>query len=648
MGLVGMLGACGNSGFTDGAIAKIEVKEGQRAVVANGSITVRADLPARIEVGNTGTGVLTIKEILVVSTPAGAFTVTSLPMPSEAAPIEVWPEALSHSFSIAYDPSVVLGGERPKATVMIHTNTTINSGSEFIFNVAPENAVARLVVSPAILDFATVQADSTSTKTANLLNTGAASLSIDRIIFAGHVGYTASIAGVTYTVTAESASNGLTLPTPLVIASGSAEKVDVTYTASGAEAAQGALIFFSNDTGAASGTELKLYANLQGPCIKANPSRVAFGGKLVGQTSEIQLEIQSCGDVDLIVSDIEVAEDGNGVFGVTESQLGTYPVTVAGGSSVLVPVTYFPAAVAQLGADGQFVLDQGLLKIRSNAYLAELEVPVDGFGTDGSCPTANIVVREGDEVLPQTVLHLSGLGSVASTGAVNSYEWSVVQPGGSVSTFSPSPYVGEVTFEANVVGEYIFRLNVRDTMGTVSCSQAEHTVVVTSDDAIHVELLWHTPGDINEADTGGDQIYFSVGSDVDLHFLHPKAYGQYFDWSYDCYWDNITPEWGIFSPSDNPRLDRDDTDGAGPENLNVNVPEQDVRYQVGVHYWNDWGYGKSLTTVRVYIYGVLRDQWENVSLVNDDMWDTHYIDWPSGQVTRIGPTPQITPNYRGF
>ena len=650
VGLLGTFGACGDSGGISGKeIAKIEVTEGPRAVVANGTVSASADLPARIQIANTGSGVLLIKDIIVESTPAGAFTLISMPVPSEATPIEVWPDALSHAFSVQYNPANVTDGSRPKATVTIRTNTTINSGGQFTFYVAPEAAVARLVVSPAILDFATVQASSTSTKTANLLNTGAASLSINRIIFAGHLGYTASIAGVTYTVTAESASNGITLPQPLEIPSGSAQKVDVTYAASGPEAASGSLFFFSNDPGApASGAELKLYANLQGPCIKANPSRVSFGGKLVGQTSEIQLEIQSCGDIDLEISDIEMVEDGNGVFGVTESAVGTYPVIVPAGSSVYVPVTYFPSAVAQLGPDGQFVLEQGKMKIRSNAYLAELDVPVDGFGTDGSCPVANIVVREGDEVLPQTVLHLSGLGSSATAGAISSYEWSVVQPGGSVSNFSPSPYVGEVTFEANIVGEYIFRLNVRDTMGTVSCSAAEYTVVVTSDDALHVELLWDTPGDINQSDTGGDQIYFSVGSDVDLHFLHPKAYGQYFDWSYDCYWDNVSPEWGIFSPSDNPRLDRDDTDGAGPENLNVNVPEQGVRYQVGVHYWNDWGYGASNTTVRVYIYGVLRDQWEGVRLVNDDMWDSHYIDWPSGQVTRIGGSPVITPNYRGF
>ena len=648
VGVLTAFGACGDSGgIGGGAIAKIEVTEGQRAVTKNGTVTARADLAARIQIGNTGEGMLQVNEIIVESTPTGAFTIVSLPAPSTLAPIEIWQDSLSHQFAVEYNPAAVTDGSRAKATVRIRTNLTINSGTEFTFYVAPEVSVARLVVSPSILDFAVVQANATSTKTANLLNTGGAALSINRIIFAGHLGYTATIAGNTYNVTAESASNGIVLNPPLAVPSGSAQKVDVTYAATGAEAAQGSMVFFTDDATNTSGSELKLYANLQGPCIKTNPTRVAFGGKLVGASSVIALQIESCGDVDLIISDIAMIEDGNGVFGVDEGALGAFPLTIPAQDTVEVPVTYFPSAIAPLGTDGQFVQDQGKIQIDSNAYLAQLDVPVDGFGTDGLCPVAKIDIAEGDEVLPQTNLHLSGAGSTASAGAINGYTWSVVAPGGSVTDFAPSKYVKDVTFETNLVGEYIFRLNVTDALGVQSCSPAERTVVVTSDDAIHVELLWRTPGDINESDSGGDQIYFSVGSDVDLHFLHPKAYGNYFDFSYDCYWENTGPEWGIFSPSDNPSLDRDDTDGAGPENLNVAVPEQGVRYQVGAHYWNDWGYGKAFTTVRIYIYGVLRDQWADVSLNNDDMWDTHYIDWPSGTVTRIGGTPRITPNFRG-
>ena len=527
----------------------------------------------------------------------------------------------------------------------IRTNITINSGSEFVFNVAPESVSPKLVLSPPVLDFATVTANASVTKTVNVLNTGAADLVISRFVLGGSPGYAATIGGQTYNVDANSAA-GIVLSAPITIASGNAEKVDVTYTAAGPDAAQGSLVFFSNDAGAPNGSEVKLYANLKGPCVKVNPSRVDFGAKLVGQVAEIQVELQSCGDVDLVVSDVALVDDGGGLFGLDKGRVGALPLTIAAGDSIFVPVTYLPTQVAQLEAGGGFATDNGKLRVTSNAYLAELDVDLSGFGTDGSCPTAKITVREGAEVLPQTVLHLSAAGSTANTGSVTGYQWTVVQPGGSVSTFSPSAFVAEPSFEANVVGEYIFRLKVFDSLGTESCSQAEYTVVVTSDDAIHVELLWRTPGDINETDEGSSPT-FSAGSDVDLHFLHPDAYGRYFDYDYDCFWSNPTPEWGIFSPMDNPRLDRDDTDGGGPENLNVNVPEQGVRYQVGVHYWNDWGYGATFATVRIYIYGQLRDQWADVRLVNFDMWDTHYIDWPSTVVTRITRNggAKITANY---
>ena len=265
----------------------------------------------------------------------------------------------------------------------------------------------------------------------------------------------------------------------------------------------------------------------------------------------------------------------------------------------------------------------------------------------GDCPVAVITVAQGDEVQPQTRLELDGSNSIAGSGEVTGWEWSVEQPQGSVSVFVPSSYVADPSFEVNVIGTYTFRLKVFDALGTVSCSEAEYVVNVTSDDAIHVELLWNTPGDPDQSDTGSGG-GFSAGSDVDLHFLHPRANGVYFDWTYDCYWESPTQEWGFFGPSDNPNLDRDDTDGAGPENLNVGVPEQNVRFQVGTHYWSDWGYGYSLATVRIYIYGVLRDQWPDVRIVNGDMWDSHYVDWPSGFVTRItapGGGPRITPNY---
>ena len=643
------LGACGDGGIKQQNLPTIAVTEGARNIPLGGVVTVSSSASTFVEIGNDGLGELVVSDISIASTPPGAFTVTSLPDPSDGDPIRVAPGGLSHQFSLNYDPSVLAQGEKGSATVTIRTNITLNADTTFTFEVGPEVAAARLVIQPTILNFNEVAAGTSSTLPANILNTGNAPLTLTRVVFSGHPGYTAQLGGNSYTVTAESAANGITLSPGITIAPGSAAKVDVTFLATGEEPAQGSMLFFTNEPDSA-GSQLKLYANLEGPCIKTNPGRVAFGGKLVGATSEQMLEIQSCGDVELVISDIEMIDDGNGAFDVRDAELGTYPLRIPAGTSVLLPVTYTPFELATLGDDGQFGRDVGTVQIRSDANIGDLDIALEGFGTDGTCPIPDILVREGYEVIPQTVLHLSALASVAPQSTIATYEWSVVQPGGSVSTFIPSATVAEPTFEANIIGEYIFRLKVTDARGIESCSSTEKTVIVTSDDAIHVELLWRTPGDLDETDTGSDPSQ-SVGSDVDLHFLHPLAFGRYFEPLFDCYWQTRTPEWGMVGFADNPRLDRDDQDGGGPENLNMQQPERDTRYQVGVHYWNDWGYGETFATVRVYIYDVLRDQWDNVRLGQDDLWDTHYIDWPSATVTRIsisaGGHPKITPNFTG-
>ena len=650
LGLFLALSACGDEGSTGiqgGKVPRLEVNEGSRPVTLNGTVAVSAISPTRIRIGNRGSGDLVIRGISIDSPTPGAFEVLSLPMPTAANPVTIAPSGLEHEFTIVFNPSAVAEGERPRATVSIATNKTIDSGEVFTFYAAPETAAAKILLQPPVLDFGLVQAQTSSTKAINVLNTGAATLNISKVFISGHLGYTIRLNGVDYPVSAETSSNGITLDPPLALAPGTAQQVDVTYTAAGAEAAEGSILFMTNDPTAPSGTEAKLFANLQGPCVRVNPTRVDFGGKIVGQLSEIMLEVQSCGDVDLIISNIDVVDDPSGVFDIDKSRIAATPITLAPDASVMVPVTYFPSALAVLGGDGQFVRDIGKLRIQSNAFLPDFDVDLSGFGTDGRCPTAVINVAQGDEVLPQTRLQLDAINSTASAGAVTAWQWSVVQPSGSQSRFVPSEFVRNPTFEANVVGTYTFKLKVFDAMGTESCSDAEYTVNVTSDDAVRVELLWRTPGDPDESDTGGTAS-FSAGSDVDLHFLHPSANGAYFDWTYDCYWENTNPEWGLFGPTDNPRLDRDDTDGAGPENLNVATPQQGMRFQVGTHYWNDWGYGDAFATIRVYIYGVLRDQWADVRITNGDMWDSHYIDWPSGTVTRItgpGGAARITPQY---
>ncbi|MBN1346080.1 MAG: hypothetical protein JXQ73_25560 [Phycisphaerae bacterium] len=164
--------------------------------------------------------------------------------------------------------------------------------------------------------------------------------------------------------------------------------------------------------------------------------------------------------------------------------------------------------------------------------------------------------------------------------------------------------------------------------------------------------------DPNETDIGP-----FAGADMDLHFMHPSAPGSatapdldrdglpdpYFDQPYDCYWFNPHPDWGILGGANDPSLDRDDTDGVGPENVNLDAPESGKSYRVAVHYWDDHGHGNSTATVRIYVDGRLVYEAAGVSLTKYDLWCVAYIDWPSGEVRpceAVGGGPKITPSYK--
>jgi len=122
----------------------------------------------------------------------------------------------------------------------------------------------------------------------------------------------------------------------------------------------------------------------------------------------------------------------------------------------------------------------------------------------------------------------------------------------------------------------------------------------------------------------------------------------YFDVPFDCFWFNRDPDWAVEEDaSDDPLLSRDDTDGAGPETFDLQRPE-DLEYRIGVHYWNDHGWGPSDASLRVWIRGEPVFAVEGVELVNHDLWDAATVAWPSGNVRPIrgpGGGHLIIPDY---
>jgi hypothetical protein len=129
-----------------------------------------------------------------------------------------------------------------------------------------------------------------------------------------------------------------------------------------------------------------------------------------------------------------------------------------------------------------------------------------------------------------------------------------------------------------------------------------------------------------------------------------RAPDPYFDPVYDCFWFNPHPDWGEEGvAADDPRLSRDDNDGAGPESIELERPEAGQRYEVAVHVWDDHAYGASRARVRVWVRQALAFEIADVRLIHRDLWSVAWIDWPTG-VVRPREAPGgglwILPAYR--
>jgi hypothetical protein len=252
--------------------------------------------------------------------------------------------------------------------------------------------------------------------------------------------------------------------------------------------------------------------------------------------------------------------------------------------------------------------------------------PADGPLED---PT---LVLEGTTVAPQTTLHLQA-GDHGCDETPSLWEWNVTQPEGSQAVFVPNKGAVTPTLTANVAGDYAFTLNAYGADGLPCGTPRTMTVSVIPEAGLHVELLWHNPADEDETDVGPQ-----AGADLDLHvqrLFDAPATDGWFEQPFDCYWFNPNPNWGALDSNinDDPSLDLDDTDGAGPENFNLAQPEDDARYAVMAHYWGDHGYGEAHVNVRVYVDGELLYEADDVTLNHHQGWEVGVLSWPDATFT---------------
>ena len=494
----------------------------------------------------------------------------------------------------------------------------------------------------------------------NLTNTGDAPAELYGLELAGHGGFDFRLADEPTWHT-----QGTQFAAPVQVLPQHSVAVAVRFQPDDTAKKHASLTVISDTPGAA--PTVHIVANGAAPCMELAPAKMLTLGTLqVGGCAERKLEVRSCGTGMLALTGLAVVA-GAGLpsaqptspGSVTAAATADLAATLAGADAqqtvhpslaapVLIPpggarklrIRYCPTAPGALDAQ---------VELRADG-LPPRSLPVQAAAVASLCPVAILEIAEGADVLPLTTLHLSGAASTAPVAGALTYHWTVQQPAGSLRSLSPNPNVVAPTFTPAVSGPHTFCLTVRDAAGHPSCSPACSTVQVVPEDGLHVELLWHTPSDPDETDTGP-----GAGSDLDLHVTHALATGPdldcdgagdpWFHSSHDAYWANSAPSWGSAAPNaeDDPTVDLDDTDGAGPELLSLGSPEAGVAgYLIGVHYWNDHGFGPVQARVRVFLGGTLAASFGSVTLSPLDMWTVGRVAFQASATA----APSITPCWQ--
>ena len=506
-----------------------------------------------------------------------------------------------------------------------------------------EAGPGHLSVDPPEVTLGSVEPGATAEATVLLSNAGGEDLVIDGLLLTGAVEFAARVDHDGDPGTEELALNvggTFVLVPPLRLQQGEARAVRVRFTPTTADPAVALLTVQSSDPTLPGGAEVPLWGNPPAPCLAPEPAKVDFGAKGIGGLAILPVTLQSCGGAPVTITSIALDPDrSDGDFALDLTPLGgvapgaELPLVIPAGEVASFQVRYAPSGSS--GCDPAPNWDTGVILVHSDASAEPLKIAVRGAGVSLDCPQAVIAIQEGTEVAPGTTLHLFGDKSFMPNGPVAKWEWTVEQPIGSQALFDPSATAANPTFTAQVVGAYLFKLAIWDECGTPSCVSAEAEVIVTSDEALRIELLWNTPNDPDQTDQGP-----ALGADVDLHLLHPLAQATggpgWFDGLLDCFAMNREPDWGVAGfPEDDPHLALDDTDGGGPETLTIAAPEDGATYRIGAHAYSDHGFGPSYATLRVHVHGALVFEMKDVKLLPHDLWEAAIVEWPSGAVSLL-------------
>lgn len=340
-------------------------------------------------------------------------------------------------------------------------------------------------------------------------------------------------------------------------------------------------------------------------CIEIEPASVNFGLVGEGQTAVETLTVRAGCTAPLLVEDVRFSDDTPPEF----EPVGSWA------SGTLQVGEEIPLSVAFRPRKGQVETTGTILVTSADPDHRVVEVPLTAElnrAPIADCGEAVVAGAPGD-----TVSFDGGASYDPDGHEPLTFDWRVDKRPLNSLTEIPDPTAEIASLELDVAGAWEVSLGVTDALGIPSVDRCRIEVRSIPAEKLYVELVWD-----------------HAVTDLDLHFLAPGAtlYGPG-----DCWWGNPAPDLGVLGdPADDPRLDRDDLAGFGPELMTYTDPVAGT-YRIVVDFPKANGAADPTTraTVRVFEYGVIVAELSRTLDGPRTLWNVAAVDWPSGEVSPV-------------
>ncbi|MBI5511722.1 MAG: DUF2135 domain-containing protein [Deltaproteobacteria bacterium] len=281
--------------------------------------------------------------------------------------------------------------------------------------------------------------------------------------------------------------------------------------------------------------------------------------------------------------------------------------------------------------------DEPLIEIPVVASARNAPIAVAKFKAFNPANPSDTQWTDPTHIEPLTRVYFDGRSSYdprdpANPSLIATYHWDVVtMPLGTDRGMFQEQGVNAAlySFWLPLAGHYEVKLTVWNVDGIESgdteSARLEFDVVPGS--RLHVQLVWD-----------------NSTNDQDLHLTFKDQDDRVCNSPWDCHWKNKRPVWFTSSPAasgPNPSLDIDDTNGLGPENINIDEPQPGT-YRIYVHYYGDYtasGATPTRNTVRIYLNGIDAAEYRRTLTTENKIWAVADVTWRSDGTGIVTPYP---------